>query len=79
MDRYLSFENHVEKIYTKANGVLYFLHKNKDHFDNDCRKIVVESLVNSIVSYSSTIWNGSSWTNMKKKFKKCFASCHTLH
>lgn len=66
MDRYLSFDNHVENMYTKASGVLYFLHKNKDHFDKESRKIVVEALVNSIVSYCSTIWNGSSWSNLQK-------------
>ena len=66
MDRYFTFDNHVENIYGKAKGILYFINRNKNCFDENSRKLVVESLVISIVSYCSTIWNGTSRMNIQK-------------
>ena len=66
MDRYFSFENHIDNMYGKAKGILYFLNRNKYHFDDTSRKLVVEALVMSIVSYCSTIWNGISSFNIQK-------------
>ena len=51
MDKHFTFENHIENICGKAKGLLYFLNKNKDEFDETSRKLVVEALVLSVVSY----------------------------
>ena len=60
MDRYLNFEVHVENMCKKANGVLIYLSRNKDLFDSESRKIAVESLVMSLLSYCSVIWGGAN-------------------
>ena len=60
IDRYLSFDSHIEQICTKANGLLFFINRNKALFDNETRKIVVESLVLSLFSYCSVIWGGGN-------------------
>ena len=66
MDRYFSYVSHVENIYAKASGVLYFLHRNKNNFDKESRKLVIVALVVSVLSYCSTIWSGSSSLNTHK-------------
>ena len=60
MDRYLNFEVHVENMCKKANGVLIYLSRKKDLFDSESRKIAVESLVMSLLSYCSVIWGGAN-------------------
>ena len=45
MDSILSFDDHISKTCAKANGVLYFLNRNKELFDDKTRRVVVESLV----------------------------------
>ena len=69
LDRYLSFEDHIENICKKANGILMFLSRNKDLFNNDSRKIVVESLVLSIFSYCAVIW-GAANKNLLQKVQR---------
>ena len=66
MDQFLSFDNHIRNMCAKANGILYFLHRNKECLDKDSRKMVVESLVNSIFSYCSTIWSGCGKTSLAR-------------
>lgn len=60
MDRYLTFDVHIDNICKKANGLLIFLNRNKDLFDNESRKMAVESLVLSLFSYCSVIWGNGS-------------------
>ena len=64
MDQFLSFENPIRSVCAKANGILYFLHRNKEYLDKDSRKMVVESLVNSMFSYCSPIWSGRGKTSL---------------
>ena len=66
MDQFLSFENHIRNMCAKANDILYFLHRNKEYLDKDSRKMVVESLVNSIFSYCSIIWSGCGKTSLAR-------------
>ena len=69
MDKHFTFENHIENIYGKAKGILYFLNKNKYDFDETSRKLVVEALVMSIVSYCS-IYGMEQHMSIYKKFSK---------
>ena len=66
MDRHFSFENHIENIYGKSKGILYFINRNKRKFDEKSRKLVVEALVISLLSYCSVIWNGTSSVNIRE-------------
>ena len=69
LDSHLSFEKHVDYVCTKANGLLFFLMRNKDMFDNETRKIVVEALVISLFTYCSLIW-GACTTSIRNKLQK---------
>lgn len=64
MDQYLSFDHHIRSMCSKSNGILYFLNRNKEYLDKASRKIVVESLINSILNYCSNVWNVCSKTNL---------------
>lgn len=66
MDKYFSFDSHIENIYRKTKGTLYFLNRNKSNFDEISRKLVIEALVMSSISYCSTVWNGASKLNIQK-------------
>ena len=66
MDKYFSFDSHIENIYRKMKGTLYFLNRNKSNFDEISRKLVIEALVMSSISYCSTVWNGASKLNIQK-------------
>ena len=69
LDSHLSFEKHVDYVCTKANGLLFFLMRNKDMFDDQTRKIVVEALVISLFSYCSLIW-GSCTASIRNRIQK---------
>ena len=56
MDQYLLYDIHVNHISRKVNGILMFLNRIKDNFDQSARIIVVQSLVLSIINYCSKIW-----------------------
>ena len=69
LDSHLSFEKHVDYVCTKANGLLFFLTRNKDMFDDQTRKIVVEALVVSLFSYCSLIW-GSCTASIRSRIQR---------
>ena len=56
MDQYLLYDVHVNHISRKVNGILMFLNRIKDNFEQSARIIVVQSLVLSIINYCSKIW-----------------------
>ena len=56
MDQYLLYDIHVNHISKKVNGILMFLNRIKDNFDLSTRKIVVQSLVLSIINYCMKVW-----------------------
>ena len=66
MDQFLSFEEHIREMCFKANGILYFLNRNKEFLDTSSRKIVVESLISSIFSYCSVIWSACGKTSLAR-------------
>lgn len=66
MDNYLSFDKHIENLCNRANGLLFFLNRNKELFDNHSRKIVVESLIISLFSYCSVLWGATSKSSLTK-------------
>lgn len=69
MDRFLTFDKHVDNMCSKANGLLYFLNRQKHLLDKKSRICVVEALINNIFSYCSIIW-GSCNGNLIKKIQK---------
>ena len=65
-DRYMTFENHVNEITKKAMGALMFINRNKENFNIETRKTIVQSLVLSILNYGNTIWGTNNDTLIMK-------------
>ena len=56
MDQYMLFDQHVNFIIKKVNGILMFLNRIQDKFDKATRTIVVQSLALSIINYCCRVW-----------------------
>ena len=56
MDQYMLFDQHVNFIIKKANGVLIFLNRIQDKFDKATRTVVVQSLALSLINYCCRVW-----------------------
>ncbi len=64
IDRYITFEKHINEINGKVMGSLTFLNRVKDCFDRDTRNVIVQSLVLSILNYCNTIWGTATSTHL---------------
>ena len=51
MDSCLTFNVHIDEIHKKVTGILLFINRVSDNFDLECRVMVVQSLVLSILNY----------------------------
>ena len=56
MDQYMLFDQHINFVIKKTNGVLISLNHIQDSFDKSSRLIVVQSLALSIINYCCRIW-----------------------
>ena len=56
MDCNMTFDKHITDMTRKVNGILFHLNRVKDNFDKQTRKIVVESLVFSVLNYCLVIY-----------------------
>ena len=66
IDQFLSFDHHIRNMCSKANGILYYLNRNKEFLNKDSRKIIVESLINNIFNYCSSVWSVCSKTSLSR-------------
>ena len=69
MDNTLDFDMHINYLSNKANGILYFIHRQKALLDSNSRICVIEALVNSLLFYGSIIWSGCT-KSLKSKIQK---------
>ena len=56
MDQFMLFDIHINHISRKINGILLFLSKIKNSFEQTTRIIVVQSLALSIINYCLKVW-----------------------
>ena len=56
MDQYMLFDQHINFIIKKTNGILMFLNRIQDSFDKSSRLIVIQSLALSILNYCCRVW-----------------------
>ena len=66
MDRFMSFSPHIDAISRKVSGILMYLNKIKDYFDDETRVLVVQSLVSSVINYCIKIWGTTSSMYIEK-------------
>ncbi|KAF2347973.1 Reverse transcriptase domain [Trinorchestia longiramus] len=69
-DRNMSFTSHVEKICSKINGTLMFLHRVKNKLDEKTRLLAIQSLVLSRFDYCELVW-GDIPKGLQKELQKC--------
>ena len=62
IDRRMLFDVHISEVNKKAMGILMFIRRISDNFDKLTRKIVVETLVLSIINYCIGIWGTTNVT-----------------
>ncbi len=51
IDRYMLFDVHISEVNKKVMGILMFIRRISDNFDKSTRKIVVQTLVLSMINY----------------------------
>ncbi len=56
MDRFMSFDTHVNEINKKIMGMLIYINRISSYFDKKFRIVVIQSLVLSHINYCLTIW-----------------------
>ena len=66
IDRFMTFEVHVEEVRKKVMGILIFLNRIKDSIPPTTRTQVVETLALSIVNYCLKIWGTANRAQLQK-------------
>lgn len=62
IDRYMLFDVHIAEINKKIIGILIYINRISENFDKAARKIIVQSLVLSVLNYCIGIWGSSNKT-----------------
>ena len=65
-DNHLTFDTHITNLIKKKHGIFLFVNRMKDNFDNPTRKIVVQSLVLSVLNYGMNIRGATNITQIER-------------
>ena len=66
MDCSLTFNAHIDELRKKVTGTLLYLNRVCERFEFDCRVMVVQSLVMSILNYCLRVWGSTNKTQMER-------------
>ncbi len=66
MDRYMTFETHINEISKKVMGMLIYINRISSYLDKTTRIIVIQSLVLSHIKYCLSIWGTTNSTLINK-------------
>ena len=66
MDCCMTFNTHINELHNKLMGILLYLNRITKRFDKESRKLVVQSLVLSILNYGLRVWGSANKTNILK-------------
>ena len=69
MDRFMTFDVHVEEMRKKVMGILIYLNRIKDSIPPATRTQVVQTLALSVVNYCLKIWGTTNKTQLQKAQK----------
>ena len=69
MDTYMTYGFHIDELSRKVSGILMYLNRIKDYFDNETRALIVQSLVLSVINYCIKIWGKTSNMYLEKAQK----------
>lgn len=65
-DKHMLFDTHITEQTKKAFGTLMYINRIRELFSGKARKIVIETLVLSIVNYGIAIWGNTNKTQLKR-------------
>ena len=66
MDSNMTFSAHIDELHKKVIGTLLYLNRVCDRFQPDCRIMVVQSLVLSVLNYCLRIWGSTNKTQLER-------------
>ena len=66
MDSNMTFNAHIDELHKKVIGTLLYLNRVCDRFQPDCRIMVVQSLVLSVLNYCLRIWGSTNKTQLER-------------
>ena len=66
MDRHLTFGPHIDELCRTVSGILMYLNRIKDYFDEETRILIVQSLVSSVINYCIKIWGTTNSLYLEK-------------
>lgn len=66
MDRFMTFDVHIEEMRKKVMGILMYLNRIKDCIPVSIRTHIVKTLALSIINYAMKIWGSTNKTQIQK-------------
>ena len=66
IDRYMTFDEHINDMHKKTMGTLIFINRIKDKLDRDTRVLLVEALALSLLNYCCKIWGSAGKTQIQR-------------
>jgi len=69
VDRYMTFETHIDHIYRKVMGTLIYLNHIKNKIPTETRIAVIQTLALSIINYCLNIWGSTNKTQIQRTQK----------
>ena len=66
MDRFMTFDTHIQEMRKKVMGILIYLNRMKDNIPPNVREMVVQTIALSVINYCVRIWGAGSRSNLHK-------------
>ena len=66
LDKYMTFESHVNTVYRKTMGTLMYINHIKNNIDKETRLMLIQSLALTMINYCFKIWGGTSKTQIQR-------------
>ena len=66
IDKYMTFETHIDEMYKKVMGILIFFNRVKNNIPVCTRVLLVQALALSIINYCSKVWGMAQKTQIQR-------------
>lgn len=64
MDCCMTFSTHINELHNKLMGTLLFLNRNTKRFNPECRVMIIQSLILSVLNYALRVWGSANKSNL---------------
>ena len=69
MDKHMTYSVHIDEISRKVSGILMYLSRIKDNFEDSTRIMIIQSLVLSVINYCIKLWGAANDLYLNKAQK----------